>query len=112
VKGTVGVDRPEVSSGSDTYPLDVVAAVTEDRKMVTVAVVNPTETVQHMNLDFKGADFGNLFKSYLLAAPDLSTRNIPGEEPAIEIHESELRKIPKKLEVPPISISLYEFELK
>jgi alpha-N-arabinofuranosidase len=112
VKGTVGVDRPAVSSGSDTYPLDVVAAVTEDRKMVTVAVVNPTETVQHMNLDFKGADFGNLFKSYLLAAPDLSTRNIPGEEPAIEIHESELRKIPKKLEVPPISISLYEFELK
>src|SRR4029077_1049858 len=46
VKGTVGVDKPKVSSGSDTYPLDVVAALSEDRKVLTVAIVNPTESDQ------------------------------------------------------------------
>ena len=33
-------DQPETSSGSPTYPLDMVAALTEDRKFLTLAVVN------------------------------------------------------------------------
>ena len=65
-----------------------------------------------MNLEFTGAQFGKAFKKYLLTAPDLTTRNMPGEEPAIKIQESDLKKVPEKLEIPPISISLYEFELK
>ncbi len=112
VRGTVGVDKPAVSSGSDTYPLDMVAALTEDRKKVTLAIVNPTKKVQGMNLEFSRAQFGKALKKYLLAAPDLTTRNIPGEGPAIVIQESELKKVPEKLELPPISISLYEFELE
>jgi alpha-N-arabinofuranosidase len=52
VKGTVGVDKPKVSSGSDTSPLDVAAAFTDDRKVLTIAVVNPTETDQKIKLTF------------------------------------------------------------
>jgi alpha-N-arabinofuranosidase len=41
-KWPVGGDQPAVNAGSPTYPLDVVAAFTSDRKFLTVAVVNPT----------------------------------------------------------------------
>lgn len=112
VKGTVGVDKPAISSGSDTYPLDVVAALTEDRKMVTVAIVNPTETDQKINLSFTAAPFGHSLKLYLLTASELTTRNIPSKKPVISVQESELKKVPEKIEVPPISISLHKFELK
>ncbi|MBN2213645.1 MAG: hypothetical protein JW723_05320 [Bacteroidales bacterium] len=112
VKGTVGVDKPAVSSGSDTYPLDVVAALTGDHKKVTVAIVNPTGTAQIMKLYFKGTQFKNTAKQYTISAPDLNTRNNPGEKPAIEIREAELKKVPEKIEVIPLSINLFELELK
>jgi alpha-N-arabinofuranosidase len=112
VKGTIGVDKPAVSSGSDTYPLDVMAALTGDRKMVTVAVVNPTETAQEIKLEFSEAKLRNHAKQYLIAGPDLKTDNNPGEKPAIEIRESETNKIPGKTEVMPLSITLFKLELK
>jgi hypothetical protein len=58
LKGTVGVDKPKVASGSDTYPLDVAAALSSDRNSVTVAVVNPTESSQRINLAFNASPAG------------------------------------------------------
>ena len=54
VKGTVGVDKPRVSSGSDTYPLDAVAALATDRKSLALAIVNPTESAQQIDVAFQG----------------------------------------------------------
>jgi alpha-L-arabinofuranosidase len=54
LKGTVGVDKAKVSSGSDTYPLDAVAALTADRKSLTVAIVNPAESEQQINVAING----------------------------------------------------------
>jgi alpha-N-arabinofuranosidase len=111
VKGTVGVDKPAVSSGSDTWPLDVMAALSDDRKRVTVAVVNPTEEVQEMNLNFGGAEFRKNVKMYRIAVPELTVRNVPGKDPAVTIQESVIKKIPEKIQLAPLSISLYDFEL-
>ena len=44
----VGGDQPKVNAGSDTYPLDVIAAWSSDRKTLTVAVVNPTESERQL----------------------------------------------------------------
>ena len=38
-----GGDQPAVNPGSDTYPLDVSAAFSEDRKTFTIAVLNPSD---------------------------------------------------------------------
>ena len=43
-KGTVGIDTSARPSGSPTYPLDVFAALSADRKTLSISVVNPTET--------------------------------------------------------------------
>ncbi len=112
VKGTVGVDKPKVSSGSDTYPLDVVAALSSDRKAVTVAIVNPTESIQKINIDFKGVELQGKARMWEIAAADINARNVVGQKPEVEIVESPLKEVPKMLEVAPISISLYEFEVK
>ena len=53
VKGLVGLDKPKIPSGSDTYPLDVAAALTADRKTLTVAIVNPTESEQRLDVAFQ-----------------------------------------------------------
>jgi alpha-N-arabinofuranosidase len=37
-------DQPKTSSGSPTYPLDVFAALTPDRRFLMVAVVNATDS--------------------------------------------------------------------
>jgi len=112
VKGTIGVDKPSVTSGSDTYPLDVVAALTDDRKMVTVAIVNPTESIQELDLNFKGPKFRNKLKMYQIAVPELMVRNEPGKDPVIKVEESTINNRSEIIQVAPLSISLYEFELR
>ena len=54
VKGTVWVDKPKVSSGSDTYPWDAAASLTADKKTLTVAITNPTESEQQIDVAVKG----------------------------------------------------------
>ena len=41
--GTAFVDRGTKPTGSPTYPLDVLAAFSSDRKKFLISVVNPTE---------------------------------------------------------------------
>jgi len=112
VKGTVGVDRPAVTSGSDTYPLDIAAALTKDRKTVTVAVVNPAGSAQTLNLRFTGARFRSNIAMYQIAVPELNVRNVPGQEPAIRVEESTVRTIADITQVAPWSISLYELPMR
>jgi alpha-N-arabinofuranosidase len=112
VKGTVGVDKPVVSSGSDTYPLDVVAAFGNDRKSVTVAVVNPTESLQKINVTFNHVALQDKATKWEIAVPDLQTRNVVGQEAKIKIAETSLSEMPGRLELAPLSIGLYEFKVR
>ena len=47
-------DEPKQPSGSPTYPLDMFAALTSDRKYLMLSVVNATETEQRFNLNVTG----------------------------------------------------------
>ena len=42
-----GGDQPAVNPGSDTFPLDVSAAFSEDRKTLTFAVISPSAEARH-----------------------------------------------------------------
>ena len=112
VKGTAGVDKPSVSSGSDTYPLDVAAALSNDRKSLTVAVVNPTETAQKTTLAFAGVTLQDRGTRREVAVPDLQTRNVAGQSLRVRIVETSLDKVPTQLELAPLSVSLYDFRVR
>jgi alpha-N-arabinofuranosidase len=112
IKGTVGVDKPSISSGSDTYPLDVAAALTTDKKKLTLAIVNPTETVHEMDLGVTGAQLLGTGTMWRIAAPNLDADNEPGKEPALEIRETRLTERPATLALPPLSVSLIELDVR
>ena len=111
VQGTIGVDKPTVTSGSDTYPLDVVAALTPDRKALTVAIVNPTESVQQLALNIRAAKLSDRGRRWRIAPSNLNVRNAPGQPPQVEIVESALTEGLKALSIEPISINIFELAI-
>jgi alpha-N-arabinofuranosidase len=112
VKGTVWVDKARVSSGSDTYPLDAVAAVTADRKFLTLAIVNPTESEQSLDVAIKGVTVHDPGRVWRIAGSDLTDDNEPGKPPMVGIVESPATGMPGRVTVPKLSISLYEMPMQ
>jgi alpha-N-arabinofuranosidase len=112
VAGTVFVDKPKVSSGSPTYPLDVTASLTSDHKALTVSIVNPSDPPQEINASFAGLSLQGTGKLYRLAAPDAAMRNEPGKARVVDIVESSLTEAPTKLSIPASSVSIYELPIQ
>ncbi len=116
IKGTVGIDTSARPSGSPTYPLDVFAALSADRKKLSISIVNPTETEQNCDLNLAGAQPNGAVKVSLLttpagAPPVAQARGMFGG-PKAEMAESSLPQMPKTITLPPTSISVYEVEVK
>jgi alpha-N-arabinofuranosidase len=97
-----------VSLAGTPEPLDVAAAWTEDRKILTVAVVNPTKNEQSLPLSFKGVSLPKSGKLYLITGSDEMACNVPGKEPGVMIREIPNAPFGSRMKLPPISISLYE----
>jgi alpha-N-arabinofuranosidase len=108
----VGGDQPRVNAGSSTYPLDVSAALTGDHKFLTLAVVNPTRSVQSIRLNIQGAKLGGRPKLWQLTGPDAEAANRLRQKPEVETVEKPLAEVPDTLSSAPISIQIYEFPLR
>ena len=111
-KWPVGGDQPAQNAGSPTYPLDVAAAFTSDRKSLTVAVANPTASAQQLNLRVDGVRAGGTAKVWQMSGPSGDAANVLGEKPQVEIKESTLPEVSPTLSVPPVSIVVYEFQVQ
>jgi alpha-L-arabinofuranosidase len=111
MKGVVMVDIPEKSSGSDTYPLDVMAALTADMKKLTLSIINPTFTDQEIDISFSGVSLKNEGSYSKIQAPYLRAVNRPGEQPKITVENSRMESVPGTFRVGPLSINLYELEV-
>jgi alpha-N-arabinofuranosidase len=110
-KWPIGGDQPKVNAGSPTYPLDVVAALSSDRKFLTLAIVNPTESVQESNLNILGVQLGGDSRLWRLTGPSVAAANVVGREPEVKIETVSLPDVPKVLSVAPISINIYRFQI-
>jgi alpha-L-arabinofuranosidase len=96
-----GGEQPVVNAGSDTFPLDVAAAWTNDRHTLTVAVLNPTDLEQSLTLKVDGANLtgkGTLWR--------LSSTEPSGQNPSIS--DAPIDSIPDTLKLPRFSVNLYE----
>jgi hypothetical protein len=69
IKGVVGVGTSVRPSGSPTYPLDVLAARSANRKKLAISVVNPTETAQDCDLNLTGVQPSRVASLWQLTAP-------------------------------------------
>jgi alpha-N-arabinofuranosidase len=104
-------DQPKTSSGSPTYPLDVFAALTSDRRSLIVAVVNATDSEQKLNLNVSGNQLSGLSTHWLLTGKSLDSVDRLGQFPDVEIREIATGDAPNSIVVAPISINLYRFSV-
>jgi alpha-N-arabinofuranosidase len=107
-----GGDDPRVNAGSPTFPVDVVAAWTEDRRTLTVAVINPTESRQRLDLSFEGVELEDRGTLWRMAPPDLDATIVVGQPPGVEVEEVALDTVPTTATFAPFSVSLYEWPLR
>ncbi|HEY1663243.1 MAG TPA: alpha-N-arabinofuranosidase [Verrucomicrobiae bacterium] len=107
-----GGEDPKVNAGSDTFPLDVAAAWTEDKKYLAVAVINPTETTQEMKLSIQGAGLIGGGKLWRLAPSNLDATIVVGQEPGVQVEEQTVDSIPITPAFAPYSVTIYNFPVK
>jgi len=108
----VGGDQPKVNAGSPTYPLDVAAALTADRKFLTVAMVNPTESAQELTLNVSGVEVGGKSRMWLMTGPKVDSADVLGKPPEVATVETPIAEVPQKVSIAPISINIYEFPVR
>lgn len=105
----VGGDQPETNSGSPTYPLDMFAALTPDRRRLTVAVVNATDTEQTFDLKVAGAQLAGPGRLWQLTGDSLQAADRVGQPPQVVVKETAVGGDPHSLTIAPISVNIYEF---
>jgi alpha-N-arabinofuranosidase len=97
-----------VKVGGAPAPLDVAAAWKDGKKILTLAVVNPTKAEQRLPLTMKGVRLPAKAKLYLITGADEMAKNVPGKDPEVKIVEKNGAPFGSTLVVPPMSVSLYE----
>jgi alpha-N-arabinofuranosidase len=110
-KYPIGGDQPSVNTGSATWPVDVSAALTADRKSLIVSVVNANEAVQTLKMTINGASPAKSGRTWRLAAPGLDAQNKVGAAPQVTIQEGQFNPRAGTLTLPATSITLFEYKL-
>jgi alpha-N-arabinofuranosidase len=101
-------DQPEKSSGSPTYPLDMYAALSPDRKFLIISVVNATESEQKLDMGVTGAKLAGPSTLWQLTAKSVDALNKVGQAPQLAIKESSIAEAPATIAVAPISVNIYQ----
>jgi alpha-N-arabinofuranosidase len=91
-----------------SVPLDVVAALTSDRRQATIGIVNPTTNSVQLELAVSGGALGTQATRYLISGDDPMAFNEHGQSLVVAIRESVVAEFdPKQILAPPLSVSLY-----
>jgi alpha-N-arabinofuranosidase len=107
----IGGGQPSLNAGGDTYPLDVVAALTSDKKELTVAVVNPTEKDQLITFEFIGPKISSDVKRWTITGATPKARNVIGQAEEISWQEGNV-VANSELTIAPISINIFRYVLQ
>jgi alpha-N-arabinofuranosidase len=92
--------------------LDVAAAWREDRKAVTVGVVNATRTPYELSLKALNVSLRGTGRLWMISGPDPLAYNEPGKEPQVRIEETALTDVSPRLKAPALSGCLYELDVQ
>jgi len=107
-----GGDQPVVNPGSDTYPLDLSAALSEDRKTLTIAVLNPSDSEQSIRIAINGAKLANVGRLWRMAPTSIDATVQIGKKPEVQVEEQTLGVLPGTITVRPFSVNIYSYPLQ
>jgi alpha-N-arabinofuranosidase len=104
-------DEPKTSSGSPTYPLDMIATLTPDHKYLNLAVVNATDQEQRFNLSVSGAHLTGSSTAWQLTGSSVDAVNHVGQPAQAEIKQIQAGDPSGTISVAPISVTIYRFPI-
>ena len=107
-----GGDQPAVNPGSDTYPLDVSAALSEDRKTLAIAVLNPSDSEQSIKLAINGAKLASAGKLWRMAPDSIDATVQVDKKPEVQVEEQTLGALPDTITVRPFSVNIYSYPVQ
>jgi alpha-N-arabinofuranosidase len=88
-------------------PLDISAALTQDKKALTVAVVNPTKDAAQLKLNLSSVKLAGKAQTWVIAGDDPLAYNQPGESRKVDIQDAEAADLAGVVSVKPLSITLW-----
>lgn len=109
-KWPVGGEQPKINAGGNMYPLDIVAALTQDRKALTIAIVNPTELNQKIKIQLGDLKVIDKIEKWTLSGVSVLGRNIVGKQPEVKLSEETIEN-KESLEIGASTINIYRYEL-
>jgi alpha-L-arabinofuranosidase len=74
-------------------------------------VINATEEVQEFTPQINGVKLSGAGKLSQLVAPSATSNNEVGKEPVVKIAETAVSTLPAKVQLPPVSVSIYRFDI-
>jgi alpha-N-arabinofuranosidase len=101
-----------VSVSGDFEPLDIAAALTEDGRALTVAVVNPTAEHRTIGLDIEGSTLTGSGRRWLLTGADRWAHNAPGMKRQVDVGETSFTEFPTAMDVEPLSVTVFELAIR
>ncbi len=107
-----GGDQPAVNPGSDTYPLDVVAALSDDHKTLAIAVLNPSNSEQSIRIAVNGAKLANAGHIYRMAPDSIDAKVEVDKKPEVQVEEQTLGALPSTITVRPFSVNIYSYPVQ
>jgi alpha-N-arabinofuranosidase len=107
-----GGDQPAVNPGSDTYPLDVSAALSEDRKTLSIAVLNPSDSEQSIRIAINGTKLASAGKLWRMAPDSIDATVQVDKKPEVQVEEQTLGALPDTVTVRPFSVNIYSYPVK
>jgi alpha-L-arabinofuranosidase len=91
--------------------LDVSAALTSDRKTLTIAVVNPTHQKYEISIKGKSENLPSQCTLYSISGPGELAFNEPGKPENVHLIQKTITHNSGKVQVDPLSVAIYSFDL-
>jgi alpha-L-arabinofuranosidase len=88
------------------------AALTNDHKKITIAVVNPTKQNQKLNTHYKNINLNAQGVKWTISGNNLKAINQPGAPLSIKIINSAVNNADQLLSVDPLSVTIFELKIK
>jgi alpha-N-arabinofuranosidase len=89
-----------------------VAALSQDRKTLTVAVVNPSLKALNLELAVKGTTLAGQATRWQIAGSNPMAFNDPGKPATVAIETATIENLGGKLAVAPCSVTLFSLPTK
>ena len=93
-------------SASAEAPLDVAAALSKDKKTLTIGIVNPTMQRLELPLSVKGVKLAGTGQRWQIAGDAPMAYNDPGQQPRVTIEHSAVSDVTDHLSVAPCSVTV------